>query len=172
MNMKTMIAVFAVAATTVASAHIFNWTVEEGDGYTGYANLQLQGWGNKTGDGKWWGTATATTDKTNNQYVDNVFKFENGKLWTMAQGDVKEWKETGSLIFRLSGYSYNDNNYIKSNAASWDDIYAALTGKDKACNFTIAKITLTSDVIPEPTSGLMLLLGAGMLALRRKQVRV
>mgnify|MGYP002520936040 FL=1 len=30
----------------------------------------------------------------------------------------------------------------------------------------------TFSIAPEPTSGLMLLLGAGMLALRRKRVRV
>ena len=174
MNIKTLVAAFAVAASTVASASIFNWTIT---GDYSADNLLLQGYEGTI----WRGEGNIKSgDKKN---VDNVFKWESGKLYVKNVDYTQDtWHQVGSLNFKLTGYTgegaTTPGNYIKSGSATWDDIYAALTGKNGYYDFTIkagtsdiATIRLTSDVIPEPTSGLMLLLGAGMLALRRKAVR-
>ena len=171
MNMKTIIAAFAVAASTVASASIFNWTIT--GGYSA-DNLLLQGYEgtNWRGEGN-----IKSGDKKN---VDNVFKWESGKLYVKnVDYTLDTWHQVGSLNFKLTGYTGEGatGNYIKSGSATWDDIYAALKNSGsydftiKAGTSDIATIKLTSHVIPEPTSGLLLLLGTGMLALRRKAVR-
>ncbi len=172
MNMKTIIAAFAVAASTVASASIFNWTIT--GGYSA-DNLFLQGYEGST----WLGEGNIKSgDKKN---VDSAFKWGNGTLYAKNVDNPQDtWHQVGSLNFKLTGYTGEGatGNYIKSGSATWDDIYAALTGKNGYYDFTIkagtsdiATIRLMSDVIPEPTSGLLLLLGTGMLALRRKAVR-
>ena len=173
MNMKTIIAAFAVAASTVASASIFNWTIT--GGYSA-DNLFLQGYEEST----WLGEGNIKSgDKKN---VDSAFKWENGTLYVKnVDNTLDTWHQVGSLNFKLTGYTgegaTTPGNYIKSGSATWDDIYAALKNSGsydftiKKGENTLATIKLTSDVIPEPTSGLMLLLGAGMLALRRKAVR-
>ena len=173
MNMKTIIAAFAVAASTVASASIFNWTIT--GGYSA-DNLFLQGYEEST----WLGEGNIKSgDKKN---VDSAFKWENGTLYVKnVDNTLDTWHQVGSLNFKLTGYTgegaTTPGNYIKSGSATWDDIYAALK-KSGSCDFTIkngtsdiATIKLMSDVIPEPTSGLLLLLGTGLLALRRKTVR-
>ena len=173
MNIKTLVAAFAVAASTVASASIFNWTIT--DGYPA-DNLLLQGYEGST----WLGEGNIKPgDKKN---VDNVFKWESGKLYVKNVDYTQDtWHQVGSLNFKLTEYTEEGattpDNYIKSGSATWDDIYAALK-KSGSYDFTIkngtsdiATIKLKSDVIPEPTSGLLLLLGTGLLALRRKAVR-
>jgi len=174
MNIKTLVAAFAVAASTVASASIFNWTIT---GDYSADNLLLQGYEGST----WLGEGNIKSgDKKN---VDSAFKWESGTLYVKnVDNNEDTWHQVGSLNFKLTGYTgegaTTPGNYIKSGSATWDDIYAALTGKNgyydltiKAGTSDIATIRLTSDVIPEPTSGLMLLLGTGLLALRRKAVR-
>ncbi len=173
MNMKTIIAAFAVAASTVASASIFNWTIT--GGYSA-DNLLLQGYEGST----WLGEGNIKSgDKKN---VDSAFKWENGTLYAKnADNTLDTWHQVGSLNFKLTGYTgegaTTPGNYIKSGSATWNDIYAALKNSGsydftiKNGENTLATIELTSDVIPEPTSGLLLLLGTGMLALRRKAVR-
>ena len=173
MNMKTIIAAFAVAASTVASASIFNWTIT---GSYSADNLFLQGYEGST----WLGEGNIKSgDKKN---VDSAFKWENGTLYVKNVDNIKDtWHQVGSLNFKLTGYTgegaTTPGNYIKSGSATWDDIYAALKNSGsydftiKNSENTLATIKLTSDVIPEPTSGLMLLLGTGLLALRRKAVR-
>ena len=171
MNIKTLVAAFAVAASTVASASIFNWTIT--GGYSA-DNLLLQGYEgtNWRGEGN-----IKSGDKKN---VDNVFKWESGKLYVKnVDYTLDAWHQVGSLNFKLTEYTGKGatGNYIKSGSATWDDIYAELKNSGsydftiKNGENTLATIKLTSDVIPEPTSGLLLLLGTGMLALRRKAVR-
>ena len=181
MNIKSMIAAAAVVASTVASAAIFNWTIT--GGYDA-DNLLLQGYSNSQWKGEGYNNNEnpndASGNKAHEKHVDNAFKWEKNTLYVRNTDSGADWSKFDSLIFKLTKYTGEGatSNYIKSNSAKWEDIYNALTGKNgsydftiKAGNSTLATIKLTSDVIPEPTSGLMLLLGAGMLALRRKTVR-
>ena len=173
MNIKTLVAAFAVAASTVASASIFNWTIT--GGYSA-DNLLLQGYEGTI----WRGEGNIKLGDVKN--VDSAFKWESGKLYIKnVDYPLDAWHQVGSLNFKLTGYTgegaTTPGDYIKSGSATWNDIYAALK-KSGSYDFTIktgtsdiATIKLTSHVIPEPTSGLLLLLGTGMLALRRKAVR-
>ena len=173
MNIKTLVAAFAVAASTVASASIFNWTIT---GDYSADNLLLQGYEGTI----WRGEGNIKPGDVKN--VDSAFKWESGKLYVKnVDYTLDAWHQVGSLNFKLTGYTgegaTTPGNYIKSGSATWDDIYAALKNSGsydftiKKGENTLATIKLTSDVIPEPTSGLLLLLGTGMLALRRKAVR-
>ena len=173
MNIKTLVAAFAVAASTVASASIFNWTIT---GDYSADNLLLQGYEGTI----WLGEGNIKPGDVKN--VDSAFKWESGKLYVKNVDYTQDaWHQVGSLNFKLTEYTEEGattpGNYIKSGSATWDDIYAALK-KSGSYDFTIkngtsdiATIKLKSDVIPEPTSGLLLLLGTGLLALRRKAVR-
>ena len=172
MNMKTIIAAFAVAAATVASAGTFRWTLTPGTGSDGEGNAYSD-WTEA-----WYGVNSGNKDKTfskdkftqsgDSYFIDidfgtpgndDLFKFGyNG-----ADGK-KGWADTGSQ-------NPNGGNY--NGTIKWAEILKAtnnggtFTGKFEGTNSG----TFTIQSIPEPTSGLLLLLGTGLLALRRKTVR-
>ena len=160
MNMKTIIAAFAVAAATVASAGTFNWTLtvnEDSSVANSWTQLGVDynGWqwlwdrdGKKN-------TLSGTIDSNNYASSDKYVKFgiRVNDGWAAA--------DTGSIWTK------------------WNDLWASLQGEGATNQSFDLKLggkdgtvgTITLHAIPEPTSGLMLLLGAGMLALRRKAVR-
>ena len=171
MNMKTIIAAFAVAAATVASAGTFRWTLTPGTGSDGNG-IAYSDWTEA-----WYGVNSGNKDNTfskkeftqvgDSYYIDIDFGTrENGDLFKFGYNgaDNKGWADTGSQ--NPTGGNYQGT--IK-----WTDILNATNnggtfkGKFEGTNSG----TFTLQAIPEPTSGLMLLLGAGMLALRRKAVR-
>ena len=171
MNMKTIIAAFAVAAATVASAGTFRWTLTPGTGSDGNG-IAYSNWTEA-----WYGVNSGNKDNTfskekftklgNSYYIDIDFGTrENGDLFKFGYNgaDNKGWADTGSQ--NPTGGNYQGT--IK-----WTDIVNATNnggtfkGKFEGTNSG----TFTIQSIPEPTSGLMLLLGAGLLALRRKAVR-
>ena len=162
MNMKTIIAAFAVAAATVASAGTFNWTLKVDESSTSYESVK--DWTKFGVDyGTWqfiWkrngteNTLTGTIDSSKYPSSKNMkFGIQTDQNWAAA--DTGNW------------------------TTSWDNLWASLQGEgatdqsfDLKLGGTGAKVgTITLQAIPEPTSGLMLLLGAGLLALRRKAVR-
>ena len=171
MNMKTIIAAFAVAAATVASAGTFRWTLTPGTGLDGKGNA-YSNWTEA-----WYGVNSGNKDNTfsrekftqsgNSYYIDIDFGTpENGDLFKFGYNGAgnKGWADTGSQ--NPAGQDYKGT--IK-----WEDILNAtnnggtFTGKFEGTNSG----TFTILSIPEPTSGLLLLLGTGLLALRRKTVR-
>ncbi len=189
MNIKSMIAAAAVVASTIASAATFQWTVGMNEGVswdklscriysTDKVNfIDVDGLASKswfdTGSGSLVGAPgtdgkfTFTKDGTSytagylrfnfangDTYVGNASKI--GYQWASAE-DIISWDAVLSAI-RSNGTFTKDINYFNDKGSSLDWSKA-----DK----TIGTFTIT----PEPTSGLMLLLGAGMLALRRKAVR-
>jgi len=171
MNMKTIIAAFAVAAATVASAGTFRWTLTPGTGSDGEGNA-YSNWTEA-----WYGVNSGSKDKTfskddftplgNSYYIDIDFGTpKDGDLFKFGYNGVdnKGWADTGSLNPNVGAYQ---------GTITWTEILNAtsdggtFTGKFEAANSG----TFTIQSIPEPTSGLLLLLGAGLLALRRKTVR-
>ena len=160
MNMKTIIAAFAVAAATVASAGTFNWTLKV-DADSSVAGSWTQ-FGVDYGTWQWlWnrngtentlsGTIDSSSYASSDKYVKFGIKTNDG--WAAA--------DTGSIWTK------------------WNDLWASLQGEGATNQSFDLKLggngdkvgTITLQAIPEPTSGLMLLLGAGLLALRRKAVR-
>ena len=171
MNMKTIIAAFAVAAATVASAGTFRWTLTPGTGLDGN-DIAYSDWTEA-----WYGVNSGSKDNTfskegftqegDSYYIDIDFgTHENDDLFKFGYNgaDDKGWADTGSQD--PDGKDYRGT--IK-----WTEILNATNdggtfkGKFEGTNSG----TFTIQSIPEPTSGLLLLLGTGLLALRRKTVR-
>ena len=189
MNIKTMLAAAAIVASTVASADAMKWqiTINTGslpDSITtdngGTINPRewdaIKMWNNgsnsyldKAEDGNYyftWG------DWGNTSYTPGNLKFviydNSGE--TDANGDGTWLGDTGS-----KGGNGNDKYY---GTIYWNDVLGEIAkngsykGKFFSYNSTTMDDAFTlTRVIPEPTSGLLLLIGAGMLALRRKAVR-
>ena len=162
MNMKTIIAAFAVAATTVASAAAFKWTLTVNED-SSVANS----W---TKFGVDYGTWQWIADR-------------NGTENTLS-GTIDSDKYTGGSGKNIKFGIRVNNSWAAADTGanwttSWDNLWESLqkegaTDKsfDLKLNGTGAKVgTITLQAIPEPTSGLMLLLGTGLLALRRKRAK-
>ena len=163
MNMKTIIAAFAVAAATVASAGTFKWTLTVDEKSSSYSSVKdWTKFGVDYGTWQWlWnrdgkkntlsGTIESSNYASSDKYVKFGIRVNDG--WAAA--------DTGSIWTK------------------WNDLWASLQGEGATNQSFDLKLggngdkvgTITLQAIPEPTSGLMLLLGAGLLALRRKAVR-
>lgn len=186
---KLTLSLIAAAVTGVAAAGSLNWTINlnawNGDGWDS-AGLVKATW-----NGSSWQTATVkpkvngkdvtlttkggldkTSFESNTVSVDiekssdvfYILEFYNGK--------------DGTSLISASGiwYGSTDRNPTKGTLYSGQQIWDAINGTAKKFDFDSIKNTdgnsthLGTLSIPEPTSGLMLVLGAGMLALRRKRV--
>ena len=163
MNMKTIIAAFAVAAATVASAGTFNWTLKVDEKSSSYSSVK--DWTQLGVDyGSW-------------QFIWDRDGTEN-----TLTGTIDSNKYTGSDKYIKFGIRVNDSWAAAdtgTNWTSWDNLWESLQGEgatDKSFDLKLGGTgatvgTITLQAIPEPTSGLLLLLGTGLLALRRKTVR-
>ena len=164
MNMKTIIAAFAVAAATVASAGTFNWTLTVNEKSSSYSSVK---------DWTQFGVDYGTW-----QWLWN----RDGKKNTLT-GTIDSSSYTGSSKYIKFGIKTNQGWAAADTGTnwttSWDNLWESLQGEGATDQSFDLKLngsgdtvgTITLQAIPEPTSGLMLLLGAGMLALRRKAVR-
>lgn len=154
--MKKMMIVMALAmVTSVASAASFKWSA---------ANIY-----GSDGTTKWSGTVTL--------YCAEIASFS--QTATAASGAVKAANTEFSSALFTAGNDYNFYFTITDNgqtftsssvtvAAQASDV-AGITFGNMASQTQNASNWGGGGDIPEPTSGLLLLVGAGMLALRRKQ---
>ena len=176
MNIKSMIAAAAVAASTVASASIFNWTITANEGSTltkgSLASYDDTTW-IRTDD--FWTANNGTKASGSLNESDWGYKYEDGTLkgWS---GSTSSWLEVGKFSFGITGNINGDTEKTGGTDILWSDVLAAWKdGKAYSKGFwygdNTGALSGTISITPEPTSGLMLLLGAGMLALRRKAVR-
>ena len=175
MNIKSMIAAAAVAASTVASASIFNWTITANEGSTltkgSLASYDDTTW-IRTDD--FWTANNGTKASGSLNESDWGYKYEDGTLkgWS---GSTSSWLEVGKFSFGITGNINGDTEKTGGTDILWSDVLAAWKdGKAYSKGFwygdNTGALSGTISITPEPTSGLMLLLGAGMLALRRKAV--
>ena len=184
MNMKSMIAAAAVVASTVASAATFQWTVTLDNG-ADWDTLWINHY-DSAGNGvkNQWGNDGASYSK------GSAMEFTFDKVDADGKAYLKDNDGNINEVTYLKFGVYNGDTYIGNTTSdgfewnkgdlSWEKIYNAI--KDGGTytvdlNFnpqtpwTTSKVGTMTFAAPEPTSGLMLLLGAGMLALRRKAVR-
>ena len=178
MNIKSMIAAAAVAASTVASASIFNWTITANEGST----LTKGSLASYKDDTTWirtddfWTANNGTKASGSLNESDWGYKYEDGTLkgWN---GSTSSWLEVGKFSFGITGKINGNTEKTGGTDILWSDVLAAWKD-DKAYSKTFwyggdngDALSGTISITPEPTSGLLLLLGTGMLALRRKAVR-
>ena len=186
MNIKSMIAAAAVAASTVASASIFNWTITANEGSTLTKGSITSGTridGEETGlrGGPEW-TANGSSVSGTLEAGNWTYKYgENGNLqgyavWAGEENNGKWW-DVSKFSFYITGETTAGTEKSGGTDILWSDVLTAWRG-GKAYSKTFwyggdngDALSGTISITPEPTSGLMLLLGAGMLALRRKAVR-
>ena len=176
MNMKSMIAAAAVVASTVASASVFNWSISGADGASSLiADIYSYTDPNKT---------TPSDDDGGIRYDQNIaqgafdnanYRWENGVLQASSIGwnemAIGDWYDVEKIAFFKVTLKGQRDLWA---TIDWSDIMAAAkAGNAFTKGFSVdgTNYTLTVANLPEPTSGLMLLLGTGLLALRRKAVR-
>ena len=186
---KLTLSLIAAAVTGVAAAGSLNWTINlnawNGDGWDS-AGLVKATW-----NGSSWQTATVKP-KVNGKDVTlttkgvlNKTSFENNTVSVDIENSsdvfyILEFYngKDGTSLISASGiwYGSTDRDPTKGTLYSGQQIWDAINGTAKKFDFDSIKNTdgnstlLGTLSIPEPTSGLMLVLGAGMLALRRKRV--
>ena len=180
--MKKMIVVAAVALVAgLANAAQVNWTNPSGARITGIDGANIS-----AANAKAWGLQAILINTTTGQELTSYGSSSVSAIgktagilgvpaYNYTYGDTVSNGDVLSVILKMTveGQAYEldtglamtvtatDNGGIDSfnNATTWGTTsYGGSTGWAKA-----------GGDIPEPTSGLLLLVGAGMLALRRKQ---
>ena len=193
MNIKTMLAAAAVGVSTLASATTFQYMVNPNYnfGFTLGNSVVFRvgaAYENGSAAGEWvikntpWvepgeKTTYTLTDSAiaGNTDARKGYRFRFGllndsgnKTWALSTDEIKAGNTIGGK------WTYGDKEY----EGFWnmlDEVIASGVDfkwdfKDKNGN-TFVTFSAQAQTVPEPTSGLMLLIGAGMLALRRKAVR-
>ena len=193
MNIKTMLAAAAVGVSTLASATTFQYMVNPNYNFgfklgnsfvfrvgAAYADGGAAGeWVIKNDPWIQAGEETTYTIKGTEAFAGNNttrkgYRFRFGLLnddkqtWTLSKEEIKAGNTIGGK------WKYGDTEY----EGFWnmlDEVIAS--GRDFSWEFkdasgnTFVTFSAQAQTVPEPTSGLLLLIGAGMLALRRKAVR-
>ena len=153
---KLMIAAAIVCAAVASQAASLKWTSANikdinGDAYNGYAKLII---------------TDTNTGVTNDK--DFGATFSGGKVQAVVIGD----QSAADAGFIVSGHTYNA--YFTMTDAN-GNVYTSSTKTGVTANFP-AQVALgiqagswTPAPVPEPTSGLLLLLGVAGMALRRRR---
>lgn len=178
MRIKGFVLAVAAMATSMASADLLLWQVNEADAtdFSGYSYAQIKGAydnnydgavviGNKVGDYD----GTDGTDGTADKIGSSVFNYASVGAFL---GDdktnfffVELYGADNKLLAYSDGYSKADlGNYIVKNSelsAGWED--------KKSWGSVPESMAFHSTGVPEPTSGILMLLGMGLLGLKRKR---
>ena len=171
MNMtQKFLAVFAVAASAMmASAGTLYWQVageNEGDTFTS-ATLYTSTDRNATG-------ASATALGTVSAANGTLFTDELGSYSDQMQTDISAYSgDSPEYYFFVEMANYNGGDTKRGYVYSYQDLvnagYVATTPFDSATVAAAAAGANLGASTPEPTSGLLMMLGAGLLALRRRR---
>ena len=175
---KIIIALAAVAAATIASAASVNWTVTgvtapgtttQTAGYMGYffdeATVSSATIAAAIADG--------TFDSYTSQAIHSQASIANGTIVKTGLGSYgasattadPEVRNFYTVLFDAGSYSAAENYILTS------DVTVTFTSASGAKPAAFTNITTSSSwtAIPEPTSGLLMLLGVAGLALRRRR---
>ena len=174
MNIKTMIAAVSVVASTVVSAGVFTWEIEPAEGkqvnFVEFFSLADKADPSDNSQkaairgSNWMGSSERWEARSGSP--SSGFRWENGTLQAQSVGWDDMTKDSWYDVYQLK-FFFNGTGTTPQ-FVTWSDVLSQVKSSGKFSTSTEYG-TLTISNLPEPTSGLMLLLGAGMLALRRKQ---
>ena len=171
MNMtQKFLATFAVAASALmASAGTLYWQVageNEGDTFTS-ATLYTSTDRNATG-------ASATALGTVSADNGTLFTDELGTYSDQMQTDISAYSgDSPEYFFFVEMANYNGGDTKRGYVYSYQDLvnngYVATNPFDSASAIAAAGANNLGASTPEPTSGMLLLIGGSLLALRRRR---
>ncbi len=165
MKKVLLICVAALAAVAIRADYLV-WQVTDNGVQFNYAQLYYTTGSNKTAQ-------NGARVTTGNGYVHSSTAITSvGKTVADLGGSTDELGISG---FYVELYSYAGSQYVKQAVSDWMSLSAASSaiqsvadsGKSVSTDTAVATFTANGS-IPEPTSGLLLLLGLSALALRRK----
>ena len=170
MTQKFLVALAFAASAMVASAGTLYWQVEGENAGDTFSSATLYVSSNSDG-------SSATALDTASVGNGTVFSDENGSYSDLMQTDVSSYsgKDPAYYFFvemanyngatdpkRGQIYSYQDlvdGGYVAASALDVDTAIAAAGGFNMGAG----------GAVPEPTSGMLLLIGGSLLALRRRR---
>jgi len=173
-----------ILATLVLQVVAVRAAQSEGDGSWLYWTLDLQDdWGNNV----WWwerpvGMENGTydvwlvaEDKSGNKYNyhtgEQIELSNNGTVGSIGQASMSDLQNLTGDLATYSFYSAIGSVVGDTYTAAWTSYvrdYDSLAGVIQSGTMSSADVWNTA-VVPEPTSGLLLLLGVAGLALKRKR---
>ncbi len=164
---KTLVAVALTGAALSASADLLYWTVSEakGDANSG-----------KVGQAIPFAYATVKADGTALYIYDGDTKTEYWQLYARTEptgvstrtayaGDFTK-SDVSSFLVELWGA---DGTRVGWQSYSASSVANSIWQGDTPTSQTGAQALVVSAVVPEPTSGMLLVLGGALLALRRRR---
>ena len=173
---KLMIAACAVAFAAVSQAATFNWGFTSDSIVGPEAKYNLDGYLNGGYAQLWIGDTMVAEGPQNGDYTFGSFNFtatdDKGKVQTLPTGDI-----SGSFVgqaYKLVLRTDDDKWEIVVNDISKYQSKSQGVGQpdlnyESFLNKTAFGKGAWTEVVPEPTSGLLLLLGVAGLALKRKR---
>ena len=162
---KLMIAAAIVCAAAFAQAATVNWDVNFDFLDAGYSPIE--------------GTLTIIDQATGNNYAIDLVDGNASGTATITEGGKVDWNllitnfDEGGQFERTEGFTFV-NPYpgapdLESSLAAYGNDTWAVLSNDYTLDLFASAADQNFTAVPEPTSGLLLLLGVAGLALKRKR---
>ena len=153
---KLVLGLLITLCAAMVNAYVLTWQVDLDTPNTSYAYAVLYGTSGNSNSG---GTALAAMGMTDGASA--------GPLATSFDA------EYGSFYVQMVGSDMNPIASAKSEAMSWNALQTSGALNNATSQlFPGGSSWITTSVVPEPTSALLFGLGAALLAIRRRKVKV